>query len=254
ESFYMLLNQHTLLSTKLILAIAILFGIFTGLTPKTFGATLQRETDKMIKKDATVEKFTLKISISSELLSNLVAAEKSISSLSAGESTVDLMTETVLEPSSLYFDWIISSLTQLNQVTSHQFGDVPTLLPVDASHIHKDLDNFEATSIKELTQPVGSNILSPIPSENTQGGTQASLLSQGDQWGDAQIDIFFASLPEAELTNVNTFTGTVDNTNSSKMVEQIDQSLDLNIDTQLNLMPTEIFRANKESSTQKGHL
>lgn len=63
-------------------------------------------------------------------------------------------------------------------------------------------------------------------------------------WGDSQVDIFFASLPTAEVVDVDTFMRTIYRTSPSDMIKKIDESLDLTIDTQFNTMPAEIFPAN----------
>ncbi|MEL4894510.1 hypothetical protein [Crocosphaera sp. Alani8] len=78
--------------------------------------------------------------------------------------------------------------------------------------------------------------------------SQVSLPSanpvQAAKWGDGTVDRFFASLPQQEVVDVDTFMRTVYRTSVSDMIKQIDSSLDLTIDTQFNSMPAEIFPNN----------
>ena len=67
---------------------------------------------------------------------------------------------------------------------------------------------------------------------------------QAGSWGDAELDVFFASLPEKEVVDIDIFMRTVYRTSVSDMVKQIDASLDLTIDTDFNSMPAEVFPRN----------
>ncbi|WP_107671286.1 hypothetical protein [Cyanothece sp. BG0011] len=67
---------------------------------------------------------------------------------------------------------------------------------------------------------------------------------QANNWGDNQVDMFFASLPQQEVVDIDTFMRTVYRTNISDMIKQIDESLDTTIDTEFHSMPAEIFPVN----------
>ncbi|MGK7883853.1 MAG: hypothetical protein AB4057_04395 [Crocosphaera sp.] len=67
---------------------------------------------------------------------------------------------------------------------------------------------------------------------------------QAGHWGDTQVDVFFASLPQQKVVDVDTFMRTVYRTSVSDMVKQIDATLDLTIDTDFNSMPKEVFPGN----------
>ena len=67
---------------------------------------------------------------------------------------------------------------------------------------------------------------------------------QAGSWGDAELDVLFASLAEKEVGDIDSFMRTVYRTSVSDMVKQIDASLDLTIDTDFNSMPAEVFPRN----------
>ncbi len=67
---------------------------------------------------------------------------------------------------------------------------------------------------------------------------------QAGHWGDTQVDVFFASLPQQKVVDVDTFMRTVYRTSVSDMIKQIDATLDLTIDTDFNSMPKEVFPRN----------
>ncbi|ACB52737.1 hypothetical protein cce_3389 [Crocosphaera subtropica ATCC 51142] len=85
-----------------------------------------------------------------------------------------------------------------------------------------------------------TNLTAPLRQVSLPSATKV----QANTWGDSQVDIFFASLPQEEVVDVDTFVRTVYRTNLSDMIEQIDKSLDLTIDTEFNTMPAEIFPNN----------
>ncbi|ACK67353.1 hypothetical protein PCC8801_3385 [Rippkaea orientalis PCC 8801] len=58
---------------------------------------------------------------------------------------------------------------------------------------------------------------------------------------DELINVFFASLPKEQLVNIDEFLRTVYRTDPREMIERIDKTLDLTVDTQFHLMPKEIF-------------
>ncbi|HAC64562.1 MAG TPA: hypothetical protein DCF68_13745 [Cyanothece sp. UBA12306] len=64
---------------------------------------------------------------------------------------------------------------------------------------------------------------------------------QGESNMDSMINVFFASVPKEQVVNLDIFLRTIYRTNPREMVEQIDKSLDLTIDTELQLMPKEVF-------------
>ncbi|MDJ0601165.1 MAG: hypothetical protein QNJ37_20270 [Crocosphaera sp.] len=90
--------------------------------------------------------------------------------------------------------------------------------------------------ITGLTQ----NVVTPLRQVSLPSASQV----QARSWGDNQVDIFFASLPQEEVVDVDTFVRTVYRTNLSDMIKQIDESLDLTIDTEFNSMPAEVFPRN----------
>ncbi|MDJ0842767.1 hypothetical protein [Crocosphaera sp.] len=77
-----------------------------------------------------------------------------------------------------------------------------------------------------------------------QVGLPSATRVQAGHWGDSQVDVFFASLPQQEVVNIDTFVRTVYRTNLSDMIEQIDKSLDLTIDADFNTMPANVFPNN----------
>lgn len=105
---------------------------------------------------------------------------------------------------------------------------------------------LDRPSLPRFGGPVGT-IGSPSL-QFTQPLSQVALPSarkvQAGHWGDSKVDIFFASLPTAEVVDIDTFMRTIYRTSPSDMIKKIDESLDLTIDTQFNTMPAEIFPAN----------
>ena len=85
-----------------------------------------------------------------------------------------------------------------------------------------------------------ANFTTPL----SQVGLPSASSVQARSWGDSQVAVFFASLPEAEVGNIDEFIRTVYRTSPSDMVERIDESLDLTVDTELRSTPTNIFPAN----------
>ncbi|EAZ90440.1 hypothetical protein [Crocosphaera chwakensis] len=67
---------------------------------------------------------------------------------------------------------------------------------------------------------------------------------QANNWGDDKVNVFFASLPQEEVVDIDIFMRTVYRTNMSDMIKQIDESLDTTIDTEFHSMPAEIFPSN----------
>ncbi len=67
---------------------------------------------------------------------------------------------------------------------------------------------------------------------------------QAGNWGDRQVDVFFTSLPQQKVVDVDTFMRTVYRTTVSDMIKQIDATLDLTVDTDFNSMPAEVFPRN----------
>ncbi|MDJ0732344.1 MAG: hypothetical protein QNJ33_20420 [Crocosphaera sp.] len=84
------------------------------------------------------------------------------------------------------------------------------------------------------------NFVTPI----RQVGLPSATRVQARAWGDSQVGVFFASLPQQEIVDVDTFVRTVYRTNLSDMIKQIDKSLDLTIDAEFNSMPAEVFPRN----------
>ncbi len=93
------------------------------------------------------------------------------------------------------------------------------------------------------------NIMGSPSVQFTQPLSQVALPSArrvqaGGYWGDRQVDVFFASLPKAEVVDIDTFMRTIYRTNPSDMIKKIDETLDLTIDANFNTMPAEVFPAN----------
>lgn len=78
--------------------------------------------------------------------------------------------------------------------------------------------------------------------------SQVSLPSatgiQAGNWGDTQVNVFFASLPQQEVVDINNFVRTVYRTSLSEAIQQIDATLDLSIDADFSSMPANIFPSN----------
>lgn len=73
---------------------------------------------------------------------------------------------------------------------------------------------------------------------------------QANNWGDDQVGVFFASLPQKEVVNVDTFIRTVYRTSISDMIKEIDKTLDTTIDTEFDSMPADIFPNNAMPSEE----
>ncbi len=65
--------------------------------------------------------------------------------------------------------------------------------------------------------------------------------SQTGEWGDAEVDVFFRSMPEQEVVNLDLFLRTIYRTSPSAMLEQLEKSLDVKIDVELQTMPAPVF-------------
>ena len=85
-----------------------------------------------------------------------------------------------------------------------------------------------------------ANFTTPL----SQVGLPSATSVQARSWGDSQVAVVFTSLPEAEVGNIDEFMRTVYRTSPSDMVERIDESLKLTVDTELRSTPTDIFPAN----------
>ncbi len=102
------------------------------------------------------------------------------------------------------------------------------------------------SSLPQLGGPV-QIIASPSANFTTplaQVGLPSATRVQARNWGDSVVNVFFASLPEAEVGNIDEFIRTVYRTSPSDMVKRIDDSLDLTVDTEFRSTPTEFFPAN----------
>ena len=101
-------------------------------------------------------------------------------------------------------------------------------------------------SLPSFGGPVGiisgpsRNFAAPLSQVSLPSATRV----QAGNWGDNQVNVFFASLPQQEVVDVDTFVRTVYRTNLSEAIQQIDASLDLTIDANFNSMPADVFPSN----------
>ncbi|GBF81885.1 hypothetical protein [Aphanothece sacrum] len=107
-------------------------------------------------------------------------------------------------------------------------------------------------TIESLSLPRFGGALPVIAGTQASGPTalrQANLPSarrtQATNWGDSQVDIFFASLPKDEVGDIDTFLRTAYRTSPSEILKRLKSSLQLEVKTQFRTMPTEVF-ANPE--------
>lgn len=271
-------NRSSYLSTKLALTLAILLGTCHWSTQKTLGITFRIISNDFVEKNSTFNVPALQNLSRSDLLNYLVQTEQPIAELLPNESNEARTTQQASSPSSLSFDSIIFSLRQLDlslDSGNETISEVPIVPQADPSDVYKDIYDFGQTSAEELSEPISFGLLPPVTSEETEnlvgtsnlgfvGGpleiarprlNHAGPLSQtgrpsvrgfnSGHWGDSNVDIFFATLPKTEVVDMDTFMRTVYISTPSDMVEEIDKSLDTTVDAQFQLMPTDIFPANR---------
>ncbi|MGK7957858.1 MAG: hypothetical protein AB4063_21785 [Crocosphaera sp.] len=105
-----------------------------------------------------------------------------------------------------------------------------------------------------LSQPALPRFGGPVaiiggPSRNfaaplSQVGLPSATRIQAGNWGDTQVNVFFASLPKQEIVDVDTFVRTVYRTSLSEAIQKIDATLDLSIDADFSSMPANVFPSN----------
>ncbi|MDJ0660538.1 MAG: hypothetical protein QNJ42_13775 [Crocosphaera sp.] len=254
----------------------------------TFRLSPETSWDNLNLEEVTNQNF-----IESDLLSELIPVEESITTMNDSVTT-QTITQAVSEPSSISLDSIMSSLREINLDADREdiaVRELPTLPQVDAADVYKEIYDFGTTAAEELSDPISVGVLPPldaiptarggirtiggqvrgIPSPTLdraslprvggpvpvigsppgnavtplrQVGLPSATRVQAGHWGDSQVDVFFASLPQQEVVNIDTFMRTVYQTNLSDMIKQIDKSLDLTVDANFNSMPAEIFPSN----------
>ncbi len=92
--------------------------------------------------------------------------------------------------------------------------------------------------------PIIGNPSANLTNYSRQVASPSATRVQANNWGDNQVDMFFASLPKQEVVDIDTFMRTVYRTNISDMIKTIDESLDTTLDTEFNSMPADIFPNN----------
>ena len=255
----------------------------------TFRLSPETSWDNLNLEEVTNQNF-----IESDLLSELIPVEESITTMNDSVTT-QTITQAVSKPSSISLDSIMSSLREINLDADREdiaVRELPTLPQVDAADIYKEIYDFGTTAAEELSDPISVGVLPPLdaiptarggirtiggqvrgipsptldrtslprvgggpipvigePSRNfvtplRQVGLPSTARVQANHWGDSQVDVFFASLPQQEVVNIDIFVRTVYRTNLSDMIKQIDKSLDLTIDAEFHSMPADIFPNN----------
>ena len=268
-------HRYPYLSARIALTLAILLGTCHWSTQRTLGITLRIISNDFVEKNSGFNVPAWQNLGSSDLLSYLVQTEQPIAELLPNEATT---TQQASSPSSLSFDSIVSSLRQLDlslDSGNETINEVPIVPQADPSEVYKDIYDFGQTSAEELSEPISFGLLPPTTSEGTENlvgtsnlGLAGSPLEIGSprlnyagplaqtgrpsvrgfnsgHWGDSNVDIFFATLPKTEVVDMDTFMRTVYISTPSDMVEEIDKSLDTTVDTQFQLMPNDIFPANR---------
>ncbi|MEA5533634.1 hypothetical protein [Crocosphaera sp. XPORK-15E] len=294
-----MINQHFLPSVKTALTIVVVLGFAHGLTQTATGATFMMFKNDFVEKNAALPIVTPENLVSDNLFYEFLAVQKPTPDLSESKINDSLIAQTVSGQSTISFDSIMSSLTQINLNATREdkpVSEVPVLPQVDAPDIYKEIYDFGTTSAEELSNPVNSAILPPLPDAapvnrvvRTSGPSSIGIAGprvrdsslpqfggpiqgigrplrsfaaplsqvnapsitrvQAGNWGDGEVDVFFASLPKTEIGDIDTFLRTIYRTNPSEMVKQMEDSLDLTIDTEFPSMPSEVFPGNRLPST-----
>ncbi|MEA5509077.1 hypothetical protein VB715_04800 [Crocosphaera sp. UHCC 0190] len=300
-----MINQHFLPSVKTALTMVVILGFAHELSQTANGATFRMFKNDFVEKNAALPIVSPENFVSNNLYYEFLVAQEPAPNVSESNINYNLIAQTVSGQSTLSFDWIMSSLREVNLNATRgdePIPEVPVLPQVDAADVYKEIYDFGATSAQELSNPVSTGILPPLPNVapvnrivRTAGPSnpgisgprvtdsslprfggpiqiigkplesfatplrQASVPSatpvRTANWGDGEVDVFFASLPQSQIADVDTFMRTIYRTNPTEMVEQIEKALDLTVDTQFRLMPSDIFPENRlPSGTWQGNL
>ena len=209
-----------------------------------------------------------------DLLALLIPPQEGVATAEAPFAPQQTVVEALSDQKGISLDSIVASLSQVKlDITRGEITvqEVPILPQVVASDIYKDVYDFGTTAASELSNPL--NIAaspSPEAPPAPRGGVTTARTGavgiprlnliqpalplanpvQAGRWGDSQVDVFFPSLPQQKVVDVDIFVRTVYRTSVSDMVQEIESSLDLTIDTDFNSMPAEVFPRNAMPSGQ----